>query len=345
MKRLLPFTFFLLSVTAFAQPGINKAQLFYQKGLEQRSVGAIPEALRLFSQAAELDTGNFIYSYERGYTLALAGMYPAALEEMKNASRKTGANDTCFRMLGSLFSKTGDTASAMKALNNGLLKFPRSARLYAEKGILLIGENQPGRAADCFDRGIAAEPMYSINYYHAAKLSLASPEKHWGMVYGEIFLLIDTESDKRSEIRQMLYDTYVNSIKTVSPGKVELSFCVNAKDKNPFCKVYSGCLGSAVTPGSALNLATLAEIRTKFLGKYYTDKLNEKFPNPLFAHQEKMQKAGVLEAYHYWVLNVGEKERFIGWYDQHQEEFQKLLGWMALNPLKIDASTAFARKP
>lgn len=337
-----------LATVLHAQPDVQKAQIYYQKAIEQRQTGAVAEAIRLFSLAAESDTANFRYPYEYGYTLALAGLYPEALVEMKKAAAKTGASDTCFQMLGSLYVKTEDTAAARKALERGLQLHPNSGRLFCEMGLLRMKEEKFVRAAALFDKGIAAEPMYSMNYYYGAKLALAAGEKHWGLIYCELFLLTDKESDLRGEVRQLMYDTYAESISADPNGYTVLHFCTSAKSQSSFCAAFNKCMTAAVPSGTKqVDLAAMAQIRTKFILKFFGDKFDKTFPNALFDHLKKMQDAGVLNAYHYWLLNVGEKQSFLSWYDrsENQEQFQQMMTWMSKNPLQLDAANAVVRRP
>lgn len=344
--RALVFLLTLISVTVSAQPPAAKARMFYQKGLEMRNAGNIGESIRLFSLATQNDTTQFAYFFELGYTCALSGYYPQALEASRKAVRFPESNDTCYQVLATVYDITGDTASAMRTLEEGLLKFPASGKLYLEKGHLLVKQKANARAAAAYEEGIRREPGYAPNYFYAAQLSLQSNQKITGLIYGEQFLLLQPDVNERtSEMRELLFKNYAGGFHLKASLELYPAFCTSSDPKS-FCSLYQACLDKAAAGHKQLSFAALAKIRSKAMRSYVTEKYNERIAVPLFTYFAQIDSAGLADAYQYWVLGAGDKEAFVEMQGNpaEAERYQQLLGWMVLHPFVIEPGKVFTGK-
>lgn len=54
------------------------------------------------------------------------------------------------------------------------------------------------------------------------------------------------------------------------------------------------------------------------------------------SYHKSLQKAGLFEAYNYWLLRAQDEKEFSGWYSRHKEEYQRFLEWRKTNALKLD---------
>lgn len=311
-----------------------------------RNAGNIGESIRLFSLATQNDSTQFAYFFELGYTCALSGYYPQALEASRKAIRFPESNDTCYQVLATVYDITGDTASAMRTLEEGLLKFPASGKLYLEKGHLLVKQNANARAAAAYEEGIRREPGYAPNYFYAAQLSLQSNQKINGLIYGEQFLLLQPEVNERtSEMRALLYKNYAAGFHLKTSMELYPVFC-NSSDPNSFCSLYQACLKKAATGYKNTSIASLSKIRSRAMRSYQAEKYNDRIAVPLFTYVAQIDSAGLADAYQYWVLGAGDKEAFVEMQGnpEQAEQYQQLLGWLAKHPFVIAPGMVFTGK-
>lgn len=336
--RLLLFLLLLVPAVGVAQPQVAKARVLYEKAMAARSGGNYGEAISLLRLAQQTDTTQFDYPYELGYTFALIGNYPEALEACRTAVRFPESNDTCYQMLATVYDISGDTTSAMKTLNEGLLKFPDSGKLYLEKGQLLVKQNANARAAATYEEGIRREPNYASNYYFAAKLGLQSNQKIVALIYAEQFLLLNTDVNERtSEMRQLLFNAYKGGFHTLASTVLQAEFC-SSSDPKSFCSLYEGCLNKAAAGVKIPDFHGLLKIRMRAMQAYQAEKHNERIAVPLFTYFAQVQEAGFATSYQYWILGAGDKDAFIAMQEnaEQAENYQQFLGWLAKHPFVIE---------
>lgn len=63
------------------------------------------------------------------------------------------------------------------------------------------------RAVSYYEKGVYVEPAYSSNYYRLAQLFLSSKDKFWGLIYGEIFMNLERNSQRTEEMSKWLFNT------------------------------------------------------------------------------------------------------------------------------------------
>src|SRR5690606_12333945 len=140
---------------------------------------------------------------------------------------------------------------------------------------------------------IEVQPRFPSNYYWAAKIYMNSNEEVWGLLYGEIFMNLERNSNRTMEISKLLYDTYTNQITLTSDTSITVSFCqqvivnikeiTNTKDmKLPFCMIYEPTLLMSVAFTKAIDINSLDQIRKDFVENYYKMGHDKTHPNVLF---------------------------------------------------------------
>jgi len=116
------------------------------------------------------------------------------------------------------------------------------------------------------------------------------------------------------------------------------------KFKLPFnIGLYEPTMLLSIANSSKLDLAELNKIRTQFLNLYNTPENKKNYPNALFDHQLKMQEYGHLEAYNYWVLNMGDEKAFDEWKSKNEDAWTMFLEWFIANPMEVDEKSIFHR--
>lgn len=355
MKLCLLIIFTLTVSLASAQSKVEDVAVKKKHAIELMDKGYPDEAIKLLQEAKKADKENYEYDYEIGYAYYLKEDYNTALEYYKKTVKYKNTSDGCFQMLGNIYDIKGDPASALKAYDKGLLKFPKSGRLYLEKGNVFWNQQKYLEALPYYEKGIIAEPGFPSNYYRATLIYCNSAESVWGMIYGEIFMNIERNTKRTSEISKLLYDTYKNQIQ-IAIDTIVVSFCkqsvlnvTNLKgesaSKLPFGTfVYEPVMLMSVNNATSININTLDTIRSNFISNYYSLDFSKNKPNALFEFQQEIQKAGHMEAYNYWILMKGEESTFKQWQEQNPQKWDSFVEWFKNNRLILNENHFFYRE-
>ena len=354
--RLLLLSIFMLScLHSNSQSNKDVAKNKTAKAIELMDNGNIDESIKLLEEAKKLDPNSYIYDYEKAYAYYLKQDYKTSLKLYKDVVKYDDITDQCFQMLGNLYDVNGEPEKALSAYDKGLKKFPKSGRLYLEKGNVYWGQKKYATALPLYESGITVEPMFPSNYYRATLLFLNSTEQVWGMIYGEIFINLEQNSKRAAEISKLLYDVYKAQIKFKLGDTVSVSFSKNntinindLKDiqnfKLPFgVGAYEPVLLMSIVNEKEINLNSLDRIRKNFVENYFKNEYITKYPNVLFDYHNYILKAGHMEAYNHWLLLKGDETGFNQWLEANKFKFDNFLEWLKDNKINITEKNVFCR--
>ena len=340
-----------LGSTAIAQSTKEIALAKARQAIELMDAGKTQESVALLEEAHQLDPSDYNYSYELALAHYMQKDYAIAVAQLEPLLSHPRTSERTYQLLGNSYDMARKPEQAKATYENGLRKFPGSGPLYLESGNLELGQKNYAAALDFYEKGIELAPAFPSNYYRAALLYLSSSQKHWGMLYGELFMNLERNTARTAEISKLLYDTYKSGIEIKDKNSYELHFSQTVIDastlqkgkklKLPYGMTYETTLGVAVAGQEAINLASLNIIRSGFIDTYYAMKRNAEYPNVLFEYERSIAKAGHQEAYNYWILMKGDEVSFREWYKQNEPKYQALAGWFKENPLTLDARHKF----
>ena len=358
----------LLSITigqsVSAQSNKDQAQAKYKQAIALMDEGKPADAIPLLEDAKKLDPDEWSYDYEIAYSDYMLKQYPAAESVLKKLLKRKDINSRVYQLLGNTYDMSGKPEKAIETYEKGLKIFPQAGNLYLERGVMELATKDYNKALYYFEGGIKAAPMFPSNYYWASKIFLSTDEEVWGMIYGEIFLNLERSSKRTDEISKQLYLTYKGEIKFIEDTSVTVSFSKNnviqlevnkktkAEDvakqienmKLPFGgMMYEPAMLMAVTGEKIINLASLNRIRTKFLSVYDQLGYQKKAPVVLFDYERKVQEAGFMEPYNYWILAEGDEKQFDEWRSEHKVQWDQFIDWFKKNPLVITEENKFYR--
>ncbi len=351
-RNLLALTIIILSVDHVSgQSDKEKAFTKGQEAIDLMDKGKIDESIKLLEESAKLDPDNLDYPYEIAYAHYMAKNYQKSIDILADLMERKGANDRVFQLLGNSYDNIGLKEKAIETYEAGLIKFQNSGKLHLELGGMYLQVKNYDKAIYYYEKGIEVEPAYPSNYYRVAKLFLDSDEEVWGMIYGELFMNLERNSPRNTEISKLLYDTYKREINFTSDTSFTVSFSKNAvvmmnskKIELPFgVGIYEPTLIMEMLNEKSIDINSLDRIRTGFVKNYFMNKGDKKYPNILFDYQNKIFKEGHFEAYNHWVLMHGDEEAFGHWKESNQEKWEKFVEWFNPNGLKIDDKNKFYR--
>jgi tetratricopeptide (TPR) repeat protein len=349
---LLVLAFIGFSGIAFSQTDKEKAKTLGQDGIKEFDNGNYDKAIELFNEALELDPGNSVYIYEKALSHYAKLDYQQAINLAEPLISSGTGEDVAYQLVGNAYDMIQQPDKAIEIYNNGLKKFPNSGKLYLEMGNVYGKQSKWTEAIGSWEKGVKVEPNYPSNYYQLAKIFSRTEEEIWALLYGEIFINLERNTDRTYEISKMIYDVYRQTIK-ISPekGVESISITKNIVDlktlskdsKLPFEGTYELVLAiSALNLSKGFNLENLYEMRESLVAGWF-EKSATDFPNALLDWQKKVMDSGHFEAYSYWALQDGNQSEFKKWMKDNEEKFESFAGWMKSNKINIKAGEKYAR--
>jgi len=346
------FYLLITAQIAFAQSDKEIALTKGREAIKLMDGGKIEESIKLLEEAQKLDPDRIDYPYELAYANYLKKDYKESIKILEKNKDHPNVTERCFQLLGNSYDISGKTDKAFEAYDSGLKKFPNSGMILLEKGNVYWAKKEYEKALPFYEKGIEADPKFPSNYYRAALIYCSSTEEVWGMIYGEIFMNLERNSKRTSEISKLLFDTYKSQIKFESKTNMTVSFCQNMtmnindvkadkKMKLPFCMIYEPTLLISVAFEKNIDINSLDRIRTSFSENYFKKEFNVSHPNILFDYQAALLKAGHLEAYNHWILMKGDEDTFTKWQSENKDKWDTFVKWFTENKIQIDGSHKF----
>ena len=327
MKKGLSFIGFLLvCLTGFAQ----EADSLHRIAKQYMHNGDYPNAIIVLTNALKKDPDNLEIQKDLTFTYYLQRNYSSAVESGRKLIARPDADEQCYQILGMALKAIDERKEADKMYKQGIKKFPSSGELYNEYGEMLWVKQDP-EAIRFWEKGIEVDPNYSSNYYNASKFYYLTFDKVWSLIYGEIFINLESYSRRTPEIKSLLVESYKKLF-------TELKTPKSTTGKNLFANAYltvindqSSAMTLGVTPES------LSILRSKFLLEWF-EKYGEKYPFRLFEYQRQLLKEGMFEAYNQWAFGgaLG-LNSFQSWTTQHADDYNRFISFQKGRVFKLPA--------
>lgn len=339
-----------------AQNSRNQALALARRAVKVMHKGQTQDAQNLLIRALALDHSNIHIQYQLALLYYRDGQYQSSCDLLKETTRDPEAPLEHFAFLGNAFDNLNQEEEALKAYKRGLRKYPNSGRLHAELGILALNHHHLTEAISYWEQGINLDPNYAPNYYWASKAYANTQERLWALLYGEVFMLLAPNDARKEEISAMLLSNYSACVEILGDESVLFRLSLKAytrsssQDRIPFIRsgpprsFEQAFVERFQASGAQFSLGltephAIASARTAFILSWREKAaLTELFPNALFLYWERLEAAGHWEAYHFWLLQSGEPERFRMWAISGQNDMKlaRWLVWQKQNPLFLE---------
>lgn len=322
MKKnfLLSLTFSLIFLHAFSQTEDIKtlqetARTFMRSGDYNNAIVVLNRALNIEKNNLELQKDLVLTYY-------LKKDYIKALEGVKSIVDRNDADIVTYQIAGNVYKALEQAKDCEKLYKKGLKKFPKSGALYSEYGELLWSAKDFS-AIDQWEKGIETDPAYSGNYYNAALYYYYSKDKIWGLLYGEIFVNMESLSERGAAMKQLLLQGYKEKLfadANMMKGQENLP-SGKAGNQNEFAKaVLQTMSDQSSLAAKGITTETLSMIRARFILEWYY-KYAAKFPFRLFDFQRQLMQEGMFDAYNQWLFGTTENlSAYDNWTRTHPEE-------------------------
>jgi len=320
-KQLITFCFAVLSLVAFAQEP-DAAQL-HETGKQFMRGGDWTNAVLVLNKALQKEPQNILILKDLALTYYYQRDFARAREIIKPLVDKDDADVQAYQIGGNIYKALQERKEAEKMYKKALKKYPSSGALYAEYGELLWMMNENFTSIEQWELGIKTDPGYAGNYYFAARYYYFTTDKVWALLYGEIFVNMESYTNRTAEIKNLLLDSYKKFF--VADPKAKPT-----KAKNEFSDAFTAVMNkNSSVVNTGITAETLTMLRTRFLLDWNRE-YAAKFPFRLFDHQQQLLQEGMFDAYNQWIFEAaGDLAKYESWTklnaDQYNEftKFQK----------------------
>lgn len=297
-----------------AQPGDIKsmqetARTFMRSGDYDNAIIVLTRALQQDNRNLELQK-DLVMSYY------LKRDYARAMEGVKALIDRDDVDVMSYQIAGNVYKALEEVKDCEKMYKKALKKFPESGPLLSEYGELLWAIKDFS-AIQYWEKGIKADPGYSGNYYNAAMYYFYTKDKVWSVIYGEIFVNMESLSERGTAMKELLLQGYKEKLF----ADADL-LAGQEKNKSEFARSFLTSMGrQSSLANKGLNTEVLTMIRTRFILDWYANYAT-KYPFRLFEYQRQLITEGLFSAYNQWLFGSLENlAAYDNWTKTHSEEF------------------------
>lgn len=315
MKKIIFLPFLLIAVLAVAQPP-EDAKTLQATARNFMAAGDYNNAIVVLNRGLQMDKNNLELQKDLVHAYYLKQDYTKALEGVEALMDRDDADVVVFQMAGNVYKALEETKAAEKMFKKALKKFPKSGPLYSEYGELLWAIEDYS-AITYWEKGIEVDPSFAGNYYNAALHYFHTKDKVWSVIYGEIFVNMESLSERGAAMKDLVLKAYKE--KLFSDADL---FKDQDKNKSEFGKAYLTIMSkqSALT-GKGLTIEALTMIRTRFILDWY-NAYSTKFPFRLFDYHQQLIREGMFEAYNQWLFGPADNlVAYESWTKAHGDQY------------------------
>ena len=329
MKKYL-FFFCSLFVSGISLLAQDDAKTLHENAKTFMRQGDFDNAIIILTRAVQLDKNDMDIQKDLTMSYYYNRNYEKALEGAKTLVDRSDADVVCYQIAGNVYKALEQVKECEKVYKAGLKKFPDSGPLYSEYGELLW-EKKDFTAIDLWEKGIRIDPSYSGNYYNAAVFYFYTKDKVWSLIYGEIFVNMESLSERGASMKKLLFQGYKEKLFTEAN-----LMAGQEKNKNEFSKAFLDCMNKQSSLASrGISTETLTMIRTRFILEWF-DKYASKFPYKLFDYQRQLLQQGMFNAYNQWLFGTVENlAAYDDWTKKHDEEYKNFTAFQKTRVFKM----------
>ncbi|HZI00881.1 MAG TPA: tetratricopeptide repeat protein [Flavisolibacter sp.] len=327
MKKLL-FSFLLVAgYSAFAQTSNPQetARTFMRSG-------DFDNAILILNKALQSDRDNLELQKDLAQAFYYKRDFNKALEVVKTMTDRDDADVISYQIGGNVYKALEEVKEGEKMYKRALKKFPKSGPLHSEYGELLWSKKDY-EAIKLWEKGIQEDPSFAGNYYNAAVFYFYTKDKIWSLIYGEVFVNMESLTERATAMKDLLLSSYKE--KLFADGDMTKDI---EKNKNGFAKAYLETMNkqsTLVTRG--ITTETLTMIRTRFILDWFQNHAS-KFPFRLFDYHQQLIREGMFEAYNQWLFGTVENlPAYDNWTKTHAEAYTKFTNFQRGRIFKMPA--------
>lgn len=301
--------------------------------------GDFDNAIVVLGHALEQDKNNLDMQKDMVMCFYLKRDYTKALEGAKKLIERDDADEACFQIAGNVYKALEQPKDCEKVYKKGLKKFPKSGPLYSEYGELLWATKDYS-AIDQWEKGIELAPAYSGNYYNAALYYYYTNDKVWTLLYGEIFVNMESLSERGTAMKQLLLQAYKEKL-FADPDIMK----GEEKNKSEFAKAFLESMSKQYSlAAKGITPESLIMIRTRFILDWF-DHNAAKYPYRLFDFQRQLLQEGMFDAYNQWLFGItANPAAYDNWTKTHEQEYNAFTAFQRTRVFRMPAGQFYQAK-
>ena len=294
MKKFVVYLLIMVSgLSAMAQEP-DAAQL-HETARQFMRTGDWTNAVLLLNKALAKEPGNLLVQKDLAMTYYYQRDFAKAKETMKTLVEREDADVQTYQIAGNIYKALEEGKECDKMYRKALKKYPNSGPLYAEYGELLWMQKDQS-CVQQWEQGIQNDPNYAGNYYYAARFHYFSGDKVWPLLYGEMFVNMESYTNRTAEMKTLLLEGYKKLFTTDPKAK--------PAKQSPFSEaVFQTWNQNQAVTSAGITTETLVMLRTRFVLDWYKEN-GSKYPFRLFEHQRQLLQEGMFEAYNQWIFEA-----------------------------------------
>jgi len=335
IQHVLIFLLSWVSVTCTAQatwPSPEVEQM-YNQAREYMTNGNVKQAIIVYQQAIPLAPDNPLLFRDLGKAYYLSGNYTDAHKTLESVIKTKEADEQTFQVMAACETAANDDKSAKKTLEKGIDKFPNAGLLYHDLGKYYDNNNDAPHALATWLDGIEKDPAYHVNYYEAARIYATTNKPVWAILYGEIFVNIESQTPRAQETRTLIMDAYRKLYNTPKAAVLEFKKVKEAEPTNFEDAVYTTLIHLSPVVLDGVTTENLTMLRTRFEMEWFST-YADKYPFTLFSYYDDMTRNGFFDVYNEWLFGMAEnKQLYDSWNKFHAGSIQQFTLWKAQHKL------------
>lgn len=326
MKKLFPFILFILffftgtETKAQENSGWEK-QFFLNEAREKFTKGEYELTVSILSELELFYPANPEISLEKSLALFKLQRFNEAMNNLQPILQKGKGKPGHYQVYGNSLDAMGKAFEADSVFKRGLIRFPDAGELYMELGITAFAKGDIANACGWWERGMEMAPEFASNYYWAAITYAQTEYKIRALVYGEIFLNLERNSERTETISDSLFTWYANPIPRLQDGL------------SPFEMEFEKAWNFESPGKENLSIAMLHRARLITLINWI--KRNPEWHHPFWDRMEALQTAGLFESYDHWLFANGNAHESLEWSKQYPELYAGFEVWFIQHPLQL----------
>ena len=307
-----------------SSPEVTQMYLHAQENIMR---GNYKDAIVIYKQAIVLAPDRLILYKGLGKAFYLSGNYKKAVQTLQPLIEKPEADEECYDLLAESQAAQNNIKSAEGVLKKGLSRFPASGLLYHEAGNVFELGKKPDAALHVWVEGIHKDPAYPQNYYNAANAYMGGKDVMLGLLYGEIYLNIVSDTTGEAGFKRMLFAAYKTMFDNIATGNT--TEFGKTEEQSPAISFIDAVQQTyrSLTPvvSDGITTENLTMVRTRFIMDWF-ERYANKYPFSLFTYQDYLIRNGLFDIYNEWLF--GKAESFVeynAWNQFHPGEMNIFL--------------------
>lgn len=329
---LIAFVALLLFHGSYGQQ--TTAQQLQETAMSMMRQGDFTNAVTVLEKAVAKDPQNLELLKNLSYANYLKRDFAKAIEVAKPLVQRPDADEQTFQILGMSYKSIAAYKDCGKLYKEAIKKFPNSGVIYNEYGELLEMDNSLGDAIVKWEKGIVSDPNYSSNYYNAARYYAKKAEWIRVILYGELFLNLESFTPRTEDVKKGLLFAYQNLFKGST-----LQDAIAAKGASGFEKEVLGTYAKTMALAKdGINIDNLVTIRTRFILEWFQGNNKQQYPFRLFEQEQYLLREGIFEAYNQWLFGgVINADAYQIWQNNHPKEYNGFKSFQEGRVFKLPA--------